>query len=65
MKTYTKNDYDTGELNLLKMERKHLLRVLKMCRGKKTAAAHIIQVTPKTLRNMYFQHQIKQNEYIN
>jgi len=64
MKIYTEKDYNTGELNILTMQRKHLIRVLKMCRGKKNATAHVIGVTPRTVSNMFIQHQIKDHEYI-
>jgi hypothetical protein len=48
MKIYKEKDYK-GEFNLLKMERGVMVKALKLCRGKRSAAAH--QIEPKEYFN--------------
>ena len=62
MKIYTEKDY-AGEFNLLKMERELMIKVLKMCKGKKSATALIIGMNERTLFNKFISHQIQPKEY--
>jgi DNA-binding NtrC family response regulator len=65
MKILKKEDYNTGELNLNTMERKQIIKCLKLCRGQKRAAATVLDITERTIHNKIEAHQIKKYEYIN
>ena len=65
MRVFKEQDYNTGELNWNTFERKHIVKVLKMCRGKKRIAALIMNINERTLYNKLIQHSIKKKEYIN
>lgn len=58
MKIYTPKDYNTGELNMLSMEKKHIQKVLKLCRGKRSATALVLGISERTLYNKLISHQI-------
>jgi DNA-binding NtrC family response regulator len=47
--TAEKNDGEQAPLSLQEMERRHILRVLKMVKGQKGKAAKILEINPKTL----------------
>ena len=63
MKLFTQKDYNTGELNLFTMERKHIIKCLKICKGNKKSAALVMEINERTLFNKIIQHQINDNEY--
>ena len=65
MRILTEEDYNTGEFNLNTMERKQIIKCLKLCRGKKTAAATILNITERTIHNKIAVHTIGKHEYIN
>jgi DNA-binding protein Fis len=60
LKRFTLEDYDTGELNLLRMERNHIKKVYELCKGKKTATALVLGIEEKTLFNKIFRHQLEE-----
>jgi DNA-binding NtrC family response regulator len=62
---YTDKDYDTGEFNLLKMERNLIVKYLKLCRGKRSTTATILGITERSIYNKMDKHQITKDEYIN
>jgi DNA-binding NtrC family response regulator len=62
---YTEKDYNTGELNLLTMEREYIVKWLKLCRGHRNAAARVLGISERTIYHKIEKHQIKKDEYIN
>jgi DNA-binding NtrC family response regulator len=65
MRILQEEDYNTGEFNLNTMERNQIIKCLKICRGKKRAAATVLNITERTIHNKIAVHQIKEHEFIN
>ena len=51
IKKYTPDQYDTGDLNLLTMEKKLIIRVSKLMRHKRDLTAKVLGISE---RNLYF-----------
>jgi DNA-binding NtrC family response regulator len=60
---YRESDYNTGELNLLTMEKRVIIKALKKTKGNKTEAANLLQINVKSIHNKVKQHSINVNLY--
>ena len=65
MRILKEEDYNTGELNLNTMERKQIIKCLKLCKGNKRVSATVLDITERTIHNKIAVHQIEKHEYIN
>lgn len=57
-KKYKAEEYLTGPLNLLLMEKVTIEKVLKKTKGNRTKASIILGISDKTLRDKILKHQI-------
>lgn len=56
---YKTEDYLTGPLNLLLMEKSTIEKALKRTKGNQKKASELLQITERTLYNKMIKHQIK------
>jgi transcriptional regulator of acetoin/glycerol metabolism len=59
MKSYTTKDYDTGALNILRIEKLMIISALKKTEWNKTLASKKLGITQPTLNIKIKKHNIK------
>jgi len=58
MEAYKAEDYLTGPLNLLLMEKATIEKALKKTNGNQKKASHLLKITERTLYSKMKRHQI-------
>ena len=58
MKSYTTKDYDTGALNILRIEKLMIISALKKTEWNKTLASEKLGITQPTLNSKIIKHSI-------
>jgi transcriptional regulator with GAF, ATPase, and Fis domain len=59
---YVDSDYTTGKYNLLKFERKTIIKALLKTNNNKRAAARLLEITVPTLNDKIYKHSINYND---
>jgi len=63
VRIYNEKDYGTGEFNLLRNEKRIIIKALKRCNGVRKDAIILLQTNTRTLNNKMKSHGINRKDY--